>query len=63
MSHDEKIKRLIRKLKTDAEDLYQLVDMLKEEYEREEDTSYIMENILTVKDDIIKTTNTLKKEV
>lgn len=63
MSHDEKIRKLIRKLKTDAEDLYQLVDMLKEEYEREEDTSYIMENILTVKDDIIKTTNTLKKEV
>lgn len=63
MSHDEKIRKLIRKLKTDAEDLYQLVDMLKEEYEREEDTSYIMKNILTVKDDIIKTTNTLKKEV
>lgn len=63
MSHDEKIRKLIRKLKTDAEDLYQLVDMLKEEYEREEDTSYIMENILTVKDDIIKTTNTLKKEI
>lgn len=63
MSHDEKIRKLIRKLKTDAEDLYQLVDMLKEEYERDEDTSYIMENILTVKDDIIKTTNTLKKEI
>ena len=63
MSHDEKIRKLIRKLKTDAEDLYQLVNMLKEEYEREEDTSYIMENILTVKDDIIKTTNTLKKEI
>ena len=63
MSIDEKIKKLTNKLKTDAEDLYQLAEVIKNDYINEEDVSYIMEDIIKVKDDIIKTVSTLKKEV
>lgn len=63
MSVDERIKKLTNKLKTDAEDLYQLSEIVKNDYINEEDVSYIMDDIIKIKDDIIKTVNALKKEV
>lgn len=63
MSEEKKIQKLLSKLNVDGADLYQLSSVLKSQYENEEDYTEILNDIIKVKDDIIKVVNSLKKEL
>ena len=63
MTYDQKVKKLINKLKTDGEDLYQLSVMLYNDWHAEEDVDQLLEDIIKIKDDIIKSVAALKKEI
>lgn len=63
MTYDQKIKKLIDKLKTDGEDLYQLAGILFNDWNAEEDIDGILDDIIKVKDDVIAVVAKLKKEL
>ena len=63
MSEETKIQKLFSKLNVDGADLYQLSSVLKSYYDNEEDYDRILDDIVKVKEDIIKVVNALKKEL
>lgn len=63
MSEEKKIQKLFSKLNVDGADLYQLSSVLKTMYDTEDDYTEILNDIIKIKDDIIKVVNSLKKEL
>lgn len=60
---DKKVEKLTSQLTTAAEDLIQLAYELKVKYIEEDYVDELMQNIISVKDSIIKDVAALKKEV
>jgi hypothetical protein len=58
---DNKISKLLNKLITDSEDLYQLSTLLKNDYFSDEDIDGILEDIRKIKTDISLTVNKIDK--
>ena len=58
---DSKISKLLNKLITDSEDLYQLSTLLKNDYFSDEDIDGILEDIRKIKTDISLTVNKIDK--
>ena len=63
MTKDQKVKKLLSKLKTDGEDLTMLSHLLENDYFHDEDIDGILADIIKIKDDIIASVAKLKKEI
>ena len=63
MTRDQKVKKLLSKLKTDGEDLTMLSSMLENDYFHDEDIDVILADIIKIKDDIIASVAKLRKEI
>ena len=63
MTRDQKVKKLLSKLKTDGEDLTMLSSMLENDYFHDEDIDGILADIIKIKDDIIASVAKLRKEI
>lgn len=63
MTKDQKVKKLLSKLKTDGEDLTMLSHLLENDYFHDEDIDGILADIIKIKDDIIASVAKLRKEI
>ena len=63
MTKDQKVKKLLSKLKTDGEDLTMLSHLLENDYFHDEDIDGILADIIKIKDDIIASAAKLRKEI
>lgn len=63
MSQDIKIKKMISKIEVDGYDLVTLCSELKDILNHDEEYDRILNDLINVKDDLVKTVNSLKKEL
>lgn len=63
MEHEAKIHKLCSKISVDGFDLVDLTNELKRRFDNEEDYEEILEDIIKVKDDVLKSVQNLKKEL